>query len=268
MTVPLAKGIHGGFLQGGDFLQSSTGGAAIVVVKRFLLCCLLAISLSPGLGPVCEAGLTVYDDVAPEGEVVTLRAQATGRLFPLGGVLVDLYVDGEKIGTNLTGGDGYLFREFRPRRRGLYTVSAVYRGMSGEGALLVLEKGAEIVFVDVLGSMIKDLLRGEAREGCRAAVEKIAGRYPVVFLSAGLGTPSMLKTWLREEGFDRAVVVPWDDGQAFAEAVRNGFLIRAVIGSPGIVESAGERARERYSFEDVEGATKVRAWSEIGEKIR
>jgi len=211
--------------------------------------------------------LTVYDLIAPRGEAVMLKAQAKGRLFPLGGVLVDFFVNGEKIGTNLSGGDGYVFLEFHPGRNGVHRVSAVHREMSAQGTLLVLNRGADVVFVDVMGSMMNGPL-GEPREGCREQLEMIMRKYPVVFLSTGLAPPSMLKKWLGENQFEEAALVSWAAGAVFAEAVQKGFRIRAVIGSPQVVESARDYARDLYSFEDVQGAARVRKWSEIGEKMR
>lgn len=237
-------------------------------MKEATCCCVLVLCLVLRWASACEAGLSIDDLVVVEGETALLRAQARGWLFPLGGVLVDFFVDGKKVGTNLSGGDGSVYLEFQAKRRGLHSVSAVYREMRAEGALLVLKEGTAVVFVDVMGSMMKDPLGRELRDGCRAEVEKIARRYPIVFLSVGIAPPSMLKTWLGEHEFGDPVVVSWNGGRAFADAVDRGLHVRAVIGGPEVVESARGRAKGLYSFEDVQGAVQVRTWSEISQKVR
>ena len=88
-----------------------------------------------GLGAVI-----VYDRVTTVGTPVYLKVLTKGRIFADGGRLVQFYLDDKSFGKNLTGGDGYGYRKYKPRRAGIINGRATSKGESGAGLLLVMKK--------------------------------------------------------------------------------------------------------------------------------
>ncbi|MCX5717618.1 MAG: hypothetical protein NTW44_04750 [Nitrospirae bacterium] len=227
----------------------------------FLLSAILSLSSIAG------AEVIFFDDISLKGEPVMLKAVTKGKIFSKGGQMVEFSVDGKSIGKSLSGGDGAAFKEFRAEKSGLHKISAVSGKDKDIGFLLSLKKGAEILFIDIEGSMFQPM-SGKPAKDSRKVIKAIAKRFPVVYLQAGILDIRTLKKLLKENEFTEAPLLPWREGNVFEEADKKGLKIKFVIGGKTVIESAKEFKPKTFSFGEVEGAEEVRDWGEIGNKMR
>ena len=209
------------------------------------------------------AEVIVHDLVAVQGEKALIRVETRGKFFSRGGKVVELFINDRAAGRILSGGDGFAFRQYTPGKTGIQRITARSGADEASGLLLSLRKGTGIVFVEAEGGLLEGPFSKEPRKGSKEALGELSRRFPVVFLSSGMTGTVPLKAWLKEKGFPALPVVPWDQGNVFEDARRKGLVIRAVIGSPEIIESAGEYHPRAFSFTDAEGATQVKDWEEL-----
>ena len=182
---------------------------------------------------------------------------------------MEFFIDGKSIGKNLSGGDGLAYKEFKPGTVRLIKVSAESGKEKGEGLLLVLRKGKGLIFIDVEGSLKDGQFELKPKEGSKEAVEKIAKRFPVIYLHTGMFGGGIAREWLKENGFMEAPLLPWDNGLIFEEVTGMGLKIKAVIGTSAVISSAEEFKSGKFTFEeDVEGAETVEVWSEVTDKLK
>ena len=213
------------------------------------------------------AEVVFYDSVCLKDEKIMLKAVTKGKIFTKGGQIVEFSVNGKSIGRSLSGGDGAAFKEFRAEKTGLHKVSVVSGKDKDSGFLLSLKKGAEIVFIDVEGSMFAPM-SGRPVKDSRKAIKAIAKRFPIVYLQAGILDIRALKKLLKENEFTEAPLLPWREGNVFEEADKKGLKIKFVIGGKTVIESAKEFKPKAFSFDEVEGAEEVKDWEELGKKMR
>jgi hypothetical protein len=226
----------------------------------------LALWLVLSLFSLAEAAeVQVPDSLAPVGSPVMLEAHTKGMFFARGGEEVTFYVDGKRLGETLSGADGIAYMEFVPRRAGLHTVKTASGEAEGAGLLLVLERGARIVLVHVEGALFKGPLTKEPRRGSVEAVKKISEAFPVLYVTALPLGRGALREWLRENGFPEAPLLDWKAGGLPGWIKKKGFAVRAVIGDPEVAAGAAEQGLHAFSFEQAEGARKVRSWKEVAE---
>jgi len=231
-----------------------------------LSACLLALPLLLFASPL-KADVYVHDAVAVQGEEIRLKAETRGKVFARGGELVEFFVDDTSLGKNLSGGDGAAYRFYRPPLPGLKTVRAVSRGESGTGYLLVLKPGAGLVAVDVEGTLLMQGFMSPGRPGSRDALAAVAGRYPLVYLQSGQTNLKAVRYWLDQNEYAEAPLLPWDGGAVFRELAKKGLKIRAVVGSPAVIESAARYRPQAFSFDPMKGTTRLKSWKELEEKL-
>jgi hypothetical protein len=210
----------------------------------------------------------VHDLITPQAQKIMLKAETKGKLFHKGGEVVEFFVDGKSIGSVLSGGDGFAFKQFTPQKLGTYRITTKSGADAAHGILLSLKRGTEIVFVDVEGSLFREQFSEKVRDGSQKAIREINRRLPVVFLHSGIAGAKKLKAMLEEHGFPSLPVVPWDDGKIFDELHEIGFGMKAVIGRPEIIESAKEYHPDTFTFQESEGAHEVKEWEEISNTLK
>lgn len=227
----------------------------------------LFLSLLFTLSFEATAGVVFHDDVAVTGRPVMLKAETKGKFFRTGGEVVEFHVNGDSIGTVLSGGDGLAYKEFSFRKTGLYEITATSGKGKNTGYVLSLKRGTGIVFIDVTAGLFKSPFSKAPKQGSREAVEKIMEKFPVVYLHSMVFGMSFLKQWLDSNGFPPAPLLEWDSGEVFGETDKKGLGIKAVIGSPVVIESAKDYKPRAFSFEETEGADEVSDWKEIPEAL-
>jgi hypothetical protein len=233
-------------------------------MRKLFLCMLFLAALSFD----AHAGVRVHDDVVRKGKPVMLIAETTGRFFAKGGQVVEFSVDGKNMGRALSGGDGYAYKEFTPKRRGLHVVTARSSSDEAEGLLLSLERGTGILFIDVAGALFESLITRAPRMGSREAVGRIRKRFPVVYLNRLPAASGLMKKWVKDGEFPDAPLLDWDGGGVFHDMAEKGFKAKVVVGSPDVLESSREFEAEAFTFEEAEGATQVGGWKEIEDALR
>lgn len=214
------------------------------------------------------ADVFVYDMFARQGQTVMLRIETKGMFFSRGGRVIELFVEGKALGAVLSGGDGLAFREFTPRRTGVYRIHAKSGGEEGNGLLVSLKKGAAVVLVDIEGSMLESAFSSKIKEGSANALKEINRRFPVILMQTGMLGLKNMKALLKENGIADMPVVSWEEGNILEEISKGGFVIKAVIGSPEIIDSAKRCRPLLLSFEETEDAQTVADWKEIGKKLK
>jgi hypothetical protein len=225
---------------------------------------LLSTLLSP-MALAAGAEVSVFDRVGTVGTPVTLVVRTTHFFMADGGRQVSISLGGERLGTILTGGDGYGYFRFSPNRAGLLRVFARSGDNEASGLLLVMEKTDRAVLVEIEAVMKEIYLRPDAREACRMALESVRESYRLIFVYRFMGA-DFSRNRLEKEGLLPAVVIRWKGAATLEGLQEKEVQIHAVIGSAEMVAAAGARVPFRISFEKAKGATTVSEWSDL-EKI-
>ena len=221
------------------------------------------------LYPTSALSRVIVDDmVAVKGQKVMLRAETKGRLFSKGGEIVEFFVDMKSIGKTLSGGDGVAFKAFIPTKTGLHQMGVHSGGDEDTGSLLSLEEGSRIVFVDIAGSLFESAFSRKPKPGSQKAIEELQKKFPIVYLQRGFFSVKSMRAWLEENEFIELPVLPWGGGTIFDEIVEEDIEIKAIIGSPKVIESASEHRPRAFSFEEVEDAVWVGDWDEIRKELK
>lgn len=227
--------------------------------------CLILLQL---LTANADAEIFVHDHIAAKDEGMLLKAEIGGRFVRKGGELVEFFVDRKSIGKALSGGDGFAFKQFSSSRVGILKVTVKSPSDESTGLLLNLKKGTKIVFTDIEGGLMEgNLLRQMTRDGSQEAIREISKKYPVVILQAGILNKKMAKKWLEKHGFGELPVIAWHSGQIFQELREKGMVIKAVIGSDAIIDSAIQYKPLSFSFKGKEGAQEVKNWDEVRKRL-
>jgi len=231
------------------------------LVLFFLICCFVVLPAAQSRGAII-----VYDRVTTVGTPVYLKVLTKGKIFADGGRLVEFFLDDKSLGKNLTGGDGYGFRKYTPKRPGIIKVQARSKGESGSGLLLVMKKKEKVIFIEIEGGF-KDAFISEIAAGAsRRAVERLLKKYRVIYISRYTGL-RMAREWLDEHEFPEAPVLRWQGAKMFTTFKEKGIRLYAIIGSAGVIAEAEEHIEKRYTFEKTPKGQTVRDWEEIIELL-
>jgi|WetSurMetagenome_2_1015567.scaffolds.fasta_scaffold05589_8 hypothetical protein len=244
---------------------------ATYILYRNASVCLISVCLIAPLYFVsspARADVVVYDAVAVVGKEVRLKAETRGTFFRKGGELVEFFVDGKSLGKALSGGDGEAYKAFTSAKTGLLEVSVKAGSDEDEGVLLVLKKGAAIVFVEIIGGLAETGMPPTGRPGSREAMKKLQARFPVVYVQSSNIDIAATRKWLDDNEYPEAPVLPWDGGALFKPITGMGLNIRAVVGNPQFIESAAKWKPQSFSFEPVKGVVRLRHWKEMEEKLK
>ena len=200
-----------------------------------------------------------------KGEETMLSAQTRGKLFSEGGRLVEFFLNGKSLGKSLSGGDGFAYKHFTPRKSGVFHISVKSGNDEDTCVILSLKKGDRVIFIDVEGSLLDGIFTQKPKQGSQEVIKELSQKYPLVFLQTGILGIKVLKLWLKENGFVDVPVLAWGGGNIFEEIHNKGLKIKAVIGSQSVVGSAQEYKPLSLSFEEGEDAHTVENWEEIKE---
>jgi len=216
-----------------------------------------------GLAGTSLGGIVVFDRAAGSGSAVTLKAQTRGKIFAKGGERVEFLLDSSSIGRTLSGGDGYAYLEYVPKKSGRRIITVKAMDEQAEGVLLVVKHGGSAVLIDVAGSIAEHPLTLKPGEGSQDAIREISKKFPIVYLATGIRGEHFIREWLEDNGYPRSAVLPWNNGKVFDEITSYGIKLKAVIGSAAVIESAAKYKTLGISFEETEKAERVKSWEEI-----
>jgi hypothetical protein len=226
-------------------------------IARFLFIVLLLLPLN------VFAGVAVPDMIIPEGKSIQLSARAKKGFFSQGGTLVEFSVDGKTLGKTLSGGDSIAYMEYLPESSGIHEILVTSKDETGRGSLLVVTGRDQLLFVDVREALFADPLGGTMREGALDALSELSETYRIVYLRSGLYPRVLMKEWLHEKGFKKALLLNLGNGRIIKKIKSDGIKVSAVVAGP---EAAVILKREDVlvlSFEKVDGTTKVDSWLDV-----
>ena len=215
----------------------------------------------------CLGAVIAYDGVTTVGTPVFLKVLTKGRIFADGGRLVEFYLDDKSIGKNLTGGDGYGYRKYTPKRPGLIKLMARSKGERGYGLLLVIKKTDKVIFIEVEGAFKDAFISGIAAGATRRAVEKMMKNYHIVYLSRYTGIRAA-RNLLDEGEFPEAPVLSWQGPEMFSALKEKGIQLYAIIASAGLIAESAEHIDRRYTFDQTQEGQTVKDWEEIIELLQ
>ena len=216
--------------------------------------------------PAAAGAVVVYDGVTSVHTPVFLRVQTRSAWFPQGGRRISFFMDGDELGRGLSGADGYGYWKVTPRRRGLRRVQAASDGDRGHGLLLVLGRREQAVVIEIEGGLRLALLSQEVRDQSRRALQAIARRHPLIYLSRMMGT-AVFRQWLAAGKFPLAPVMRWRGETVLQDLHDRGVRLRAFVGSSGLLPSALQYTRDAFTFEESDTGTPVSTWQEIVDEL-
>jgi hypothetical protein len=237
---------------------------ASIKIKRlsiFLICGFIVLPTAQ-----CLSAVIVYDNVTTVGTPVFLKVLTKGRIFADGGRLVEFFLDDNSFGKNLSGGDGYGYRKYTPKRPGLIKLKARSKGESGSGLLLVVKKSEKVIFIEI-ESGFKDAFISEIAAGAsRRAVKKMMKKYRIIYLSRYTGVRAA-RELLDEGEFPEAPVLRWKGPKMLSALKDKEIQLYAIIGSAGLIAESDEHIKRRYTFEKTQNGQTVKDWEEIIELL-
>lgn len=223
----------------------------------FLACVFLVLPAARSPGAVI-----VYDRVTTVKTPVYLKVLTKGKIFADGGRLVEFYLDDKSLGKNLTGGDGYGYRKYVPRRAGTFKVRATSDGESGNGLVLVMKKSDKAVLIEIEGGFKDAYISDIAAGASRQAVKQLLKKYRVIYLSRTTGV-KMARNWLDEMAFPDAPVLRWRGAQTLNALKEKGIQLYAIIGAAGVIAAAADHVEKRYTFDETKNGQTVNDWHEL-----
>jgi hypothetical protein len=231
--------------------------------------CLAGMVFFGLIGPLavpCRADVTVYDRVTTVGMPVRLAVRTTALFMADGGRLVDLWLDEERLGRIMTGGDGYGYLQLTPQRAGLFKIAARSQGDDASGQLLVLEKTDRVVLVEAETMLKQILIQPDARESCRATFDSLRQRFQLIFVYRFLEA-DLSRIGLQKEGLAPTIVIPWHGAASLDSLQAREIQVYAVIGSADLIAAAGARVPHRISFEKARDAKTVSGCEELAKAL-
>lgn len=211
-----------------------------------------------------EAELFVHDIIAVKNEEILLKAEIKRRFTPKGGQLVEFFIGEKSIGKALSGGDGFAYKQFSSQRAGMFRIAVKSNFGESMGTLLVLNKGAKIVFTDIESGLLEgEFLKQRPRDGSQDAIRQISRKYPIVVLQTGILGEKASKGWLKKHGYVEMPVIAWNKGIIFKELIQKGMKIKAIVGSDAVIDSAAQYKPLSFSFTGKDSSVAVKNWGEV-----
>lgn len=237
------------------------------LTKYILRCAIYVPGMMVLFASIGYGGVAIFDQVTTLNTGVFLKVQTKGLIFAEGGKLVDIYVDGKKIKRILTGGDGYGYYRYTPRRTGMIPIEARAEGHRDTANLLAVDKDDRVILVEIGSALRESPLSDRPRRDSRHVLMDLVKKYKVIYLNNLLGA-MLFKGWLQREKFPESVVLKWQGAAMLKSLKSRGIKLHAIIGSAGMISEAKKHIQKRYTFEETRDGRMVKDWEEIKELIQ
>lgn len=216
------------------------------MAKVFLICFLFMFFVAT---PVFSS-VTVFDNVTYESKATMLKMLSGGVFFKDGGVLVDFFIDDNKIGKTLTGSDGYAFMEYKPKNSGLFSIKVVTKEGSNKGLLLVLKSSEEVFLLETgLSDPLRLLENKSLFLFDKNALKDIEKSYKIIYLVFNSGT-KVVRQWLRREKYPESVVIATSREEVFEDFKDLGVKIGGFVGSSDLMEECEQFSKNCFTFDE------------------
>ena len=234
-------------------------------ISFFIIIAFLALSLFASSEIAC-AGVMVFDDVVSSGKAVKLRALTKGRFFPEGGRLTEFYVNGEHIGTVLSGGDGYAFYKHMFPFPGVYNLKVSSENETGEGVLIAADRNDRVILIEIEDTLFEQIITLKPSAEAKKTMQKLIKNYRIIYLTTLFGIKESRK-WLIEHEFPASAVLKWEGPAMITDIKERGINIYAIIGSPEMLSESLDIKR-RFSFQEAEDSVSVKDWDDLLKKLK
>ncbi len=208
------------------------------------------------------ADVVVFDQIAAVNQPVFVKVMTKGRFFPAGGQRISLQIDAGRPLPLLSGGDGYAYYKFIPRKAGIFQLEAATEDSLSSGTLLVVKPTERLLIIDAEGGLRTAAFSEGSRSESLDALKKLSRRYHLVYVTRWVGS-RMLKQWLAEKKYPPSVVLKWKGPEFFERLQRQDISVAAAIGSNSLLEASRQHVERRYSFDETSHGTTVNDWAEI-----
>ena len=235
--------------------------------KNLLRCILYVSGIMVFFASISHGGVFIFDQVTTLNTEVYLKVQTKGRFFAEGGKLVDIYVEDKKIKRILTGGDGYGYHQYMPRRKGMVPIEARSEGHRDTGVLLVVDKNDKVILIEIESALKESPLSERPRRDSRHVVKDLSKKYKVIYLTNLLGA-MFSQGWLKKEKFPDSAELKWQGANMLKSLANRGIQLHAIIGSANTISQAKKYIQKRYTFEETKDGQMVEDWEEIMELIQ
>jgi|Deesub1362B_J571_1020462.scaffolds.fasta_scaffold00107_36 hypothetical protein len=213
-----------------------------------------------------EAAIIVFDEVAVLGKSVFFTAQTRGLLFPEGGRVVEFYVSGKRIGTTLSGGDGFAFFEYRPIKKGIFSIEAKSGDESSKGVLVVVDKRRRLLFLEIDAIIREVLINSEKVKAAAESLKGLRGHYTILYVSRFPAT-GYVREWLQKKGFPVSAVLGWNGIETVEEWKEKGLRLYAIVASARVCEEVAESFEKAFSFMDTDRCERLTEWRELEDRL-
>ena len=202
------------------------------------------------------ADVVVFDNVVPVNKTIKLKALTKGRFFTEGGKLVTFYVEGKKIGTTLSGGDGFAFFKYTPSSQGIINIKVEAGDEGDEGVILAAGKKDNIVIIEIESILLENIFSRKAIKDSNESLKQLSENFRILYITTMIGARESRK-WLKEKGFPVFPVFKWEGVEMLNELREQGIEVYAIIASPAVLSEASD-INKRFSFNETEDATEVK----------
>ena len=216
--------------------------------------------------PPADGAVLFFDTIAGLNQPVRLTVLTRGKILARGGQRVDIFLDRTRIAGILTGGDGYGYFKYIPRKTGRLTIDVRSSGEKGSGILLVVDPSVSALFVDVETCLAKTLFSPKTTAGMKQALTALGEKYRLVYLTRFLGI-SLTRILLAKSALPESVVLRWQGAATLDELKQTGLRLHAMIASAEMLAEAAEYIENRYAFEDTEAGTPVDDWDALMKRL-
>ena len=230
--------------------------------KKYTLLIFFTVALVLGMHSISRSEVVVFDRVTTVDTPVRIKVLTKGRFFAAGGRLVDIYLDNDHLKRILTGGDGYGYLKYTPRRKGLTEIRARSGSDLASGLILSMTKGEKALIIEMEEGFKDAVFSAEFRESSLKAVNAIAKNFKIIYLSRYMGK-GLTGRWLEEQKLPKSVILRWRGSRMLATLKEKGINLHAIVGSPTVISAAAKHVEKRYTFDKSKDGVTVKDWDEI-----
>ena len=207
------------------------------------------------------AGVRIYDQLATPAHPFFLKLRTHRGPLPLGGVRVSFWINDRKIGTVLTGADGYGFLKYEAPAIGTFSLSARTAAGDAEARLRIIAPATPVVLFEA-EALLWQMQAMDRRSSTTDVMTRIAANFVLVYLCAPMSRPAM-SPLIGSRGLPDALILAGKDRNQFKRLAKRGVSLFAVVGSARFVASAQGFGQHYFSFEKSDQARHVKRWEDL-----
>ncbi len=211
------------------------------------------------------AGVSLYDQLATPSRPFYLKLRTHRGPLAMGGVRGTFWIDGQQIGTVLTGADGYGFLKYQAPATGTFSLAVRTAAGNAEARLRIITPSTSVVFFES-EALLWHMLRTDRKAVAAGVLAQIASKFELIYLCGAMGRRAA-RELIRERGLPDRIVLVGKNRLQFEQLANRGVLIFAVVGSARFVAAARGLSRRAFSFETSAHARRVTHWEDLRDQL-